>query len=181
MRVLESANSIFLFAIFFLIFVLIISWLRAIKFVDSQTVIRPQFSLFFFEAVVAPVVLYFGFPFFFASCNRVMRSIPFSIYFSIVGVIVTVAFVTMFFCRLLFKKQKSISKSVFIKLVIFELVLFIFVFVGVVFKCKSWVLMVSEHSVGMYFISSSFYLSVAFSMFFLVALNVLSLFKRSFK
>lgn len=67
------------------------------------------------------------------------------------------------------------------KLVMFEAVLFIFVFAGVVFKCKSWVLMVDQHSVGMYFISSSFYLSVAFSLLFLVVLNISSFFKMSFK
>lgn len=104
---LESANLIFLFAILFLIFMLIIAWLRVIKFLDSQAVIRPKFSLYFFEAAVAPVVLYFGFPFFFASCNRVIRSIPFSIYFSIVGVIVTVAFVTMFFVVSCLKNRTS--------------------------------------------------------------------------
>jgi hypothetical protein len=48
-----------------------------------------------------------------------------------------------------------------------------------VIKCKSWVLMVSEHSIDMYFISSSLYLSVPFSMFILVVLHVLSIFKWS--
>lgn len=180
MILLDRASLISLVVISFLILMLIVAWIRMIKLVDSQSVIEPRFSLFVFESVVAPVAFYFGFPFLFVSCSQLIKSTSFSICLSVVGVVIAVVFVTMLFCRTLFlKKQKVTSRFDFIKIVIFEFVLFVFVFSVVVVKCKSWVLMVNEHSVGMYFISTSFYLSVAFSMFALVVLNILSVLKWS--
>ena len=180
MILLDRASLISLVVISSLILMLIVAWIRMIKFVDSQSVIEPRYSLFVFESIVAPIAFYFGFPVLFVSCGQLIKSTPFSICFSVVGVVIAVVFVTMFFCRSLFqKKQKVISRFDLIKIVTFEFVLFVFVFSVVVVKCKSWVLMVNEHSVGMYFISASFYLSVAFSMFVLVVLNLLSVLKWS--
>jgi hypothetical protein len=108
---LDRTSLISLVVISSLILMLIMSVIRMIKFADSQYVIEPRFLLFVFESVVAPVVFYFGFPLIFVSCSQLINSTPFSICFSVVGVVIAVVFVTMLFCRLLFqKKQKDISR-----------------------------------------------------------------------
>jgi hypothetical protein len=128
---LDRSSLISLVVILSLILMLIVAWIRMSKFVDSQSVIEPRYSLFVFESIVAPIAFYFGFPFLFVSCGQLIKSTPFSICFSVAGVVIAVVFVTMFFCRSLFqKKQKVISRFDLIKIVTFEFVLFVFVFLS---------------------------------------------------